>query len=102
MSSSITTNDKPKQEEKSSDKPKVENKDGQQQTDGQRSKRDMDEGNVQENSNKSDNNSDNNDDIGTCFGSLDEQEARKLKQELDRAKEESQSNYNTNSRCEMF
>lgn len=43
----------------------------------------------------------NENEIGTCSGGLDEDETKKLQDELERAKEESENSFNTKSRCEI-
>lgn len=45
------------------------------------------------------NSSNNVNELGTCFGGLDENETRRIQEELDRAKEESDNRFSTKSRC---
>lgn len=89
----------PNKNEKLVEEPKEKKDVVQQNSYGKRTKRDTLQGNSNGNSIKSDNNNNSDDNIGTCFGGLDDEESRKLKEELDRAREEGQNNYSTKSRC---
>lgn len=45
--------------------------------------------------------SNNENDIGSCFGGLNEEESRKLQEELERAKQERENNLHSKSNCEI-